>query len=137
MRRFIALALIAVSGTLGVSACGTESAADKVNKNLGTAAEQFEIQRRILFVNGITDKVLWEVEGRCSIERNDALPLNLEVVCKEGPNSYKKHFLGLSDNVTWISTQIEGVDVSEYRTRIIFRPQSLVPDFDLITGEQP
>lgn len=136
MRRFIALALVGVTAALGAAGC-RESAADKVNKNLGTAAEQFEIQRRILFVNGITDKVLWEVEGRCSLETNGNLPNNLEVICKEGPDSYKKHFLGLSDNVTWISTQVEGVDVSEYRTRIIFRPESIVPDFDLITGEQP
>lgn len=136
MRRFIALALVAVTGALGVSACG-ESAADKVGKNLGKAAEQFEVQRRIIFVNGITDKVLYSVEGRCSIEQNGNLPANLELICKEGPDSYKKHFLGLSDNVTWIATQLQGVDVSEYRTRIIFRPEAFVPDFDLITGEQP
>lgn len=131
----MAVGIIAFSAA-GFSACG-ESAADKVSKNLGTAAEQFEVQRRIIFVNGITDKVLYSVEGRCSIETNDNLPANLEVICKEGPDSYKKHFLGLSDNVTWVSTQLEGVDVSEYRTRIIFRPESLVPNFDLIAGEQP
>jgi hypothetical protein len=79
--------------------------------------------------------VLYEVEGRCSVEQNAALPRNLEVICKHGPDNYKKHFLGLSDNVTWIATQQEGIDVSEYRTKIIFRPESIVPDLDLVTGD--
>jgi hypothetical protein len=106
-----------------------------VSDNLGVEAEKFNIQRQILFVNAITDKVLWQVEGRCSIEQNGALPRNLEVICKHGPDNYKKHFLGLSDNVTWISTQQEGIDVSEYRTKIVFRPESIVPDLDLVTGD--
>lgn len=96
----------------------------------------FEIQRKIVGVNTITDKVLFEVEGRCSIEANGALPRNLEVICKTGPRAYSKHFVGLADNVAWVSTQLEDIDVDAYRTRFIFRPQSIVPDIDLITGEQ-
>jgi hypothetical protein len=108
-----------------------------VDENLGKEAEKFNVQRTILFVNGITDKVLWQVEGRCSLEQNDALPRNLEVICKHGPDDYRKHFLGLSDNVTWVATQPKGIDVSEYRTKIIFRPESIVPDLDLVTGDSP
>jgi hypothetical protein len=120
--------------SLAVAACG-ESNADTASENVGKEAERFKVQRRILFVNGITDKVLFEVEGRCSVDTNGALPGNLEVLCKEGPDSYKKHFLGLADNVTWIVVQEQGIDVSEYRTKIIFRPEALVPDFDLQTGD--
>lgn len=132
--RKIALAAMAV---LALVVTGCESSADKVNENLGKAAEQFEIQRRIVGINGITDKVLFTVVGRCSIESNDNLPNNLEVICKNGPDSYEKHFVGLSDNVTWVATQLQGVDASEYRTRFIIKPENIVPDFDLITGEQP
>ena len=120
--------------TLGVTGC-FDSNADKAGENLSKEAEKFNIQRKILFINGITDAVLWEVEGRCSIEQNGALPANVELICKHGPDSYKKHFLGLSDNVTWIATQMEGIDVSEYRTKIIFRPEGIVPDLDLVTGD--
>lgn len=130
----IALLIVAMLAlSLGATACGSN--ADQVGKNIGKEAEKFNVQRKILFINAITDKVLWEVEGRCSIEQNGALPRNLELICKHGPDDYKKHFLGLSDNVTWISTQTEGIDVSEYRTKIIFRPESIVPDLDLVTGD--
>lgn len=37
----------------------------------------------------------------------------------------------------WVSTQLEGIDVSEYRTKFVFRPEAIVPDIDLVTGEQP
>ena len=134
MKRIIVVALLIVAAVVGA---GCTSAADKVSDNLATACENFECQRRIVGINGITDKVLFVVEGRCSLEQNGALPANLEIICKEGPNDYKKHFVGLSDNVTWVSTQLKGLDVSEYRTRIILKPENIVPNFDLQTGEQP
>jgi hypothetical protein len=113
-----------------LSACTSD--ADKTSGNLSKAAEQFEVQRRIVGVNGITDKALFEVEGRCSIETPDR---RLEVICKHGPNDFRKHFVGLSDNVTYIAVQTEGMDVNVYRTRIILKPENIVPDFDLVTGE--
>ena len=133
MRKFLAIVVVLAAGVTA-SACG-DSNADKVDENIGKEAGKFNVQRSILFVNAITDEVLWQVEGRCSLEQNAALPRNLEVICKHGPDDYKKHFLGLSDNVTWVSTQTEGIDVSEYRTKIIFRPESVVPDLDLVTGD--
>lgn len=133
MKKLLAVLLV-LCFTVGVTGC-MESNADKVGENLGKEAEKFNVQRNILFVNAITDKVLWQVEGRCSVEQNSALPRNLEVICKHGPDDYKKHFLGLSDNVTWIATQTQGLDVSEYRTKIIFRPEGIVPDLDLVTGD--
>lgn len=115
---------------------GCASDADKASENLGKAAEQFEVQRSIVGINGITDKVLFEVEGRCSLE-TDGPGGSLAVTCKHAPNDFRKHFLGLSDNVTFISTQLKGIDVSVYRTRIILKPENIVPNFDLVTGETP
>lgn len=129
-RLFAATAVLAA-----IPLAGCSSSADKVSDNLGKEAEAFKVQRRIVGINGITDKVLFEIEGRCSIEQNDALPANLEVICKQGPHDYRKHFVGLSDNVTWVSTQLHGLDVSEYRTKIILKPENIVPDFDLQTGQ--
>lgn len=126
MKTAIALTVAALALT------GCTSDADKTSRNLSKAAEQFEVQRRIVGINGITDKVLFEVEGRCSIETPEG---RLEVVCKHGPSDFRKHFVGLSDNVTYIAVQMEGVDVSVYRTRIILKPENIIPDFDLVTGE--
>ena len=133
MKRFLYLLLL-VPLALALSAAGCESDADKASSNLGKAAEQFEVQRRIIGINGITDKVLFEVEGRCSLENGASMAGTLDVVCKHGAGDFRKHFVGLSDNVTFISTQIEGLDVSVYRTRIILKPENIVPNLDLVTG---
>ena len=44
------------------------SDADRASENLSKAAEQFEVTRRVVVFNGITDKILLQVEGRCSLE---------------------------------------------------------------------
>src|SRR6056297_2924073 len=81
---------IAAAGTMILAGCATE--ADTVSENLSTAAEEFEIDRRIVFLNGITDEVPLVIEGKCSIEA-DTADEQLEVVCKKGPDAYEKHFL--------------------------------------------
>lgn len=111
---------------------GCMSDADVASHNLSKSAEMFEINRRIVFLNGITDKYILIVEGRCSIEGGRGS--QLEVTCKTGPTSYKKHFLGLSDNVTFFAEQLEQSSVSVYRYRVIFKPEAIVPDVELSTS---
>jgi hypothetical protein len=132
MKKLIAGALLIASAA---AFAGCESQADTVADNISKEAEKFNVQRRIVGINGITDKVEFEVEGRCSLESADsALAGSLEVTCKHGPNDYRKHYIGMSDNVFFISTQLKGIDVSEYRTKIILKPQALIPDLDLVVG---
>lgn len=118
----------AILGAVGFGLVACESGADKVNQNISTAADNFEVQRHIVGVNGITDKYAFEVVGRCSVNDQGR---QLEVVCKHGPDDYKKHMLGLSDNVYYVAEQLETVNASEYHTRIIIKPQNLIPDVDL------
>lgn len=106
------------------------SDADMASRNLSEAADNFEIERRIVFFNGITDKYMLTIEGRCSIEVDDS-DSQLEVTCKIGPDQYKKHYLGLSDNVTYFVEQTESADVSEYHYRVIFKPEVIIPDPEL------
>ena len=127
---FSATALALGAGVLA----GCASNADVAAHNISVAAEQFQVNRRIVFFNGITDKYLLEIRGLCSVETgNSALAGSLEVTCKTGPNEYKKHFLGLSDNVSYLVEQIDGVDVSVYNYKVIFKPDVIVPDIDLVT----
>ncbi|WP_311208759.1 MULTISPECIES: hypothetical protein [unclassified Aeromicrobium] len=114
---------------LGAAACTTE--ADTVNENLSKEAEGFKVERRIVFVNGITDKYLLTIQGRCSIE-NDGR--KVDVICKVGDGQYKRNTLGLSDNVTYVSEQVETSDVDPFRYKLVFRPESIVPDIDLQTS---
>ena len=121
------ISMFALAAILALTSC--ERAADVASRNLSTAADNFEINRRIVFYNGITDTYMLTIEGRCSLGNNDA-PGQVTITCKTGGDAYKKHFLGLSDNVTYFVEQLESADVSEFHYRVMFRPQSIIPDVD-------
>ena len=125
------IAVIAAAAAMMIFAGCTETDADVASKNVSTAAEQFEVFRRIVFFNGITDKYLLVIEGRCSVETTDsALGGSIEVTCKLPDGKFKKSFLGLSDNVSYLVEQPEGVSASTTRYRVIFKPETIVPNFD-------
>lgn len=118
------LALAAAAASLIAAAC---SDAQMASQNLSRAAENFEIMRRVVFLNGITDTYLLSIEGLCAIDDQSR---QLEVTCRVGDREYKKHFLGLSDNVTYFVEQLEAARVSAYHYRVIFKPQAIIPDID-------
>jgi hypothetical protein len=122
-----AIAGAGVAAMLVVSACSSD--ADVASSNLSKAADQFEVNRRIIFYNGITDRYMLSIEGLCSIEK-DNVDSQLEVTCKVGEESFKKHFLGISDNVTYFVEQLEPSNVSVHHYRVVFKPQSILPDID-------
>ena len=128
--RIIAGAALAL-GFAGLTGC--ESAADTANTNVDKAAENFEVPRRITGINGITDEVIFTVEGFCSIEKTDGV-FHATCLTDRASGTVERTSLGLSDNVTFLSTQIGGVDVDLFRPRVIFRPETIVPDFDLSTS---
>lgn len=111
---------------------GCTSDADTASHNLSKAADNFEVMRRVVFYNGITGEYILSVEGLCSIGNSDT-ELRMSVTCKTGENEYRKHFLGLSDNVTFFAEQVEGVDVSTYHYRVVFKPASIAPNIDART----
>lgn len=130
--KIISLAGAALMGATLLAGCSTD--ADLASHNLSMAAEQFEVNRRIVFINGITDKYILEIQGLCSVETSDSkLGGSLEVTCKTGPSEFKKHFLGLSDNVSYLVEQIDGASVSTYNYRVIFKPDVIVPNIDVET----
>lgn len=106
------------------------SDADTASYNLSKAADQFEIVRRVVFYNGITGDYMLTIEGLCSLGNNDAAG-QLSITCKTGEKTYKKHFLGLSDNVTYFVEQLEAANVSPYHYKVIFKPSVIVPDIDI------
>lgn len=109
---------------------GCTSAANVASSNLSRAADSFEIYRRIVFYNGITNEYILVIEGLCSLGNFDSSG-ELSVTCKTGENQYKKHFLGLSDNVTYFAEQIDSFPVDTYHYRVILKPSAIIPDFDV------
>ena len=128
MRRLL-LAGAALAAVAGLTAC--KSDAEVASHNLSKAADQFEVARRIVFINGITDEYLFEISGYCSIQP-DPGEAQLEVTCRadEDERGFVKHFFGLSDNSIYLVEQLEPVDVSTDRPRVIFKPESIIPDID-------
>lgn len=123
------LALVVLSVFVG----GCASKADVASRNISTAADNFQINRRIVFYNGITGDYILVIEGLCSLGNNDPTG-ELSVTCKTGPDTIKKHFLGLSDNVTYFAEQIDPFSADPYRYRVIFRPSTIIPAPELDTG---
>lgn len=123
--RKLTIAALAATSLLALAGCQDD--AQVASYNISKAADNFEIDRRIVFYNGITDTYMLTIEGRCSIEDQTT---QLEVTCKIGRDAFKKHFLGLSDNVTYFAEQLETADVSVYHHRVTFKPQEILPDID-------
>lgn len=109
---------------------GCDSDANVASANLSQAADNFQIERRIVFYNGITGEYMLSVEGLCSLGNADK-SREISVTCKTGPHSYKKHFLGLSDNVTYFAEQIDSADVSAYHYKVTFKPSTILPSIDI------
>jgi hypothetical protein len=123
--------LLMIAVVIFVTGCATQ--ADVASQNLSKSADMFQVERRIVFYNGITGNYILTIEGLCSLGNYDPAG-ELSVTCKTGPDSYKKHFLGLSDNVTYFAEQIDPVSVDVYHYKVIFKPEVIIPDINLDTS---
>lgn len=128
MKKVYRLAVPAILA-LVLGACDQRDA-DIVSHNLSVAADSFEVTRRIVFYNGITGEYMLTVEGLCSLGNYDSAG-QLSVTCKTGATTFKKHFLGLSDNVTYFVEQVDANAADPYRYRVVFKPLSIIPDIDI------
>lgn len=123
-------AALAAGSMLALGAC---TSAQTASRNISYDSDNFKVMRRVVFVNGITDKYLLSIEGLCSITK-DKEDNQLEVTCKTGEDEYKKHFLGISDNVTYFVEQMDASSVDTFHYKVAFRPETLLPDIDLQTS---
>lgn len=125
------IVLSLLTAVLALGGCSTD--ADVASHNLSIAADNFEIERRIIFIDTWTDTYLLSVTGLCSIKSADGTTgtPGVAVTCKTGANEFKKHYLGLSGNVTYFSEQIGLAQVGVYRYKVVFKPTAILPDVDL------
>jgi hypothetical protein len=127
--------LLLAAAALTASGCSTD--AQKVSDNLSKEADQFNVVRKIVVTNTWNGETLWEATGRCSIDINR--PDVLVLICLEDQAAglYKKHYLSTGGgNISWASTQLDGVPASRYHTTIIFKPTAVVPNIDISVGQK-
>lgn len=119
----IIIGIIALSMCL-LTACETE--AQRVSYNISQEADNFNTIRQITIINCIQGDVLFQMTGKMSI-RADTADNQLEVVVEDENGKYKKHFIGLSDNVTYVVEDITEGDVSKYHYTLNFNPKMWIP----------
>jgi hypothetical protein len=116
--------LLTVMMAFVLTAC--QKSARVVSENLSQAADNFEINRRVVFYNSFNGEYMLTIEGLCSLDAEN--PRKIAITCRTGPSTYKKHFLGLSDNVTYFIEQMEPAKANAYYYRVNFKPSTILPD---------
>lgn len=123
IRISISILLLVVLSTLALVGC-TE--ANRVDYNITEEAENFNVYRRVTVINCIKGDTLFSIEGRMNIKA-DTQDNQLELTVEVGDEKYKKHFIGLSDNVTYTVEDISGSEVSKYHYEINYNPKMWIP----------
>ena len=126
MKKFI---LLLVVGIVSICCLSCSSDSEVASYNVSQDAHQFKVFRRVVFYNGITDKYILSIEGYCSVTTEDG---RLAVIVKTDNGTYLKHYLGLSDNVTYFCEQLEPSTVSSSHYKVLFKPESIIPDVKII-----
>lgn len=124
MKKAIVTLAILTVGLLSLTACQSE--AEKVSYNLSLEADNFNDIRQITVINCLQGDVLFQMTGKMSITA-DVEDNQLEVVVEDENGEYKKHFIGLSDNVTYVVEDITSDDVSKYKYTLNFNPNMWIP----------
>lgn len=121
---------ILIAAALTAALAGCSSDADVASRNMSKAADNFEVNRRVVFYNGITGDYVLTIEGLCSLGNYDT-KREVTITCKTGPGVYKKHFLGISDNVTFFVEQREPLPAGTSHYVVNFKPSAILPDVRL------
>jgi uncharacterized membrane protein YciS (DUF1049 family) len=105
---------------------GCQSESDKVSYNLSLEADNFNVIRKLTVINSIANDVLFQMEGKISIKA-DTADKQLEITVEDENGKYQKHFVGLSDNVTYIVEQTRAKNTDKYKYILNFNPKMWIP----------
>lgn len=134
MKKFLLSTALVGAGLFALAGC--ELPADVASRNISLDADNFRVVREISFYNAIQDVNAYTVIGACSIGNNDPAGM-VGITCKQPDGSFEKHIIVLSDNMSVLSKQIGGVNVSTFHTKVFVRPQSIIPDVAIQFSTDP
>lgn len=117
------LLLVAV---MAMTFTGCQTQAAKVSYNLSQEADNFNDYRQLTVINCLQGDVLFQMSGKMSINA-DMADYQLEIVVEDENGDYKKHFVGLSDNVTYVVEDITSKDVERHKYTLNFNPRMWLP----------
>lgn len=114
---------------IGIVLCGLLvgcSQAERVSHNISQEADNFNTVRQITVINCIQGDTLFQMTGKMSIYA-DTTDNQLEVTVEDEYGNYKKHFIGLSDNVTYVVEDVTSDNVDNYKYTLNFNPKMWIP----------
>lgn len=123
MKKKISVLALLMAITIEAAGC---TQAERVSYNLSQEADNFNNVRQLTVINCLEGDILFQMTGKMSITA-DMADNQLEVVVELEDGTYKKHFIGLSDNVTYVVEDITGKDVSKYKYTLNFNPEMWWP----------
>lgn len=126
MKKRLSILVVMVAMLLAVCLTGCQREADKVSYNLSMEADNFNDVRQVTVINCLQGDVLFQMTGKMSIEA-DTTDNQLEIIVEDENGEYKKHFVGLSDNVTYVVEDITSGDVDKYKYTLNFNPNMWLP----------
>ena len=125
MKKTIVAMLSMVIMTMVFAGCA-QTQANRVSYNLSKEADNFNVIRQLTVINGIQGDVLFQMTGKMSITA-DTADNQLEVIVENEDGYYQKHFVGLSDNVTYVVEQLNVKNVSNYKYTLNYNPKMWIP----------
>lgn len=123
MKKKIICGLMAIMMVLALAGC---SEADRVSSNLSKEADNFNVIRQLTVINCIQGDTLFQMTGRLSITA-DTEDNQLEVLVEKEDGTYQKHFIGLSDNVTYVVEDLGSNNVDKYKYTLNYNPKMWIP----------
>lgn len=123
MKKKFAFILALVVLVLSFAGCDEAS---RVSYNLSQEADNFNVVRKLTVINCIQGDVLFQMTGKMSITA-DTADNQLEIIVENGEGNYQKHFVGLSDNVTYVLEDMGSHDVDKYQYTLNFNPKMWIP----------
>lgn len=131
MKNKIVVSLLSVVLLLTIALTGCSTEADRVSYNLSQQADNFNDIRQVTVINCLQGDVLFQMTGKMSITA-DTEDNQLEIVVEDENGEYKKHFIGLSDNVTYVVEDVTSKDVNQYKYTLNFNHEMWLPEISTI-----
>ena len=124
MKKKLIMTIITVVALFTLTGCDTE--AERVSHNLSQEADNFNVVRQLTVINCIEGETLFQMTGKMSIKA-DTSDNQLEVTVENSDGSYQKHYIGLSDNVTYVIEQKDYKNVDKYQYTLNYNPKMWIP----------